>query len=204
MANPFAAPSRAPDPWERMPRENDREWALFVAFRDSAYPQGIAGPMEPRNIARLTRELGEPDQALYELAKAFSWVWRVGFYDRDVDRRKLDLHRCELERAHRDHERIRGKMRKLAELELDKLTQLSETQPDALQLNPTQLKQLLELSCNQDRLAAGEPTARTETVGGPRSLDLSKLNYEQLKQLREIQKAAGSSAIVTTEGESVL
>lgn len=185
-------------PWERQPRENDREWCLFLAYRDSLYPAGLGGAREPRNIARLARDLGEPAQSLYELARTFSWVWRAAHYDRDVDRRQQSLARSEQERVAVEHERLRGKARQLAELELDKLLQLAVTQPDQLAISPRELIRLVEMVFLQDRLATGEATAHVKVSRAGR-MDLAKLNYEQLLQLREIQKIAGGA--ITTTGE---
>lgn len=199
-AMPFAAAPAGQHPWERGARENDRDWACFIMYRDSAYPQGLGGPYEARVIARTARDLGIPPNALAEVARQHHWVWRAAHYDRDVDRRRQELKRTEQERTHIDHARIRAKARQLAELELDKLLELAATSPDKCALAPREVATLLKLVFTQDQLAAGLPTANDDKGRGP---DYGKLDYEQLKQLRDLMKLAGGQIIVQTTGEDV-
>jgi hypothetical protein len=199
-AMPFQAAPAGQHPWERGPRENDRDWACFIAYRDSAYPQGLGGPYEARVIARTARDLGIPPNALAELARQHHWVWRAAHYDRDVDRRRIDLKRTEQERVHIHHARIRGKARQLAELELDKLLEQAVTSPGTCVMAPREVASLLKLVFTQDQLAAGLPTANDDKGKGA---DYGALDLAELKELRRIAAKAGGQIIIQTTGEDV-
>lgn len=192
------------NPWERSVRESDRDWAFFVQYRDSAYPNGPFGEGHQRRIkvTDLAALWGLQPNSLYKVSTNFSWEWRCVHFDRWVDAQRLEANKGLLERTAAAHERLLDTTQRVVELELGKLAARAND-PQTPALRPGELRALMELLIEQQRLLAGQATARVEHTAGL-AVDLTKLTLEELQALHTARERAGIELrAINTSGESV-
>lgn len=177
-------------PWERLPREGDSAWALFLAYRDSAYPKGPTGGFVPRVKTALAEAAGLTPDYMYKLAVEFHWDARAGAWDRELDRRARETDLSDVEYNRRTMLRRLRKLGNLAEMELDKLLTRA-TDPDLPQMTAKELVQTLEFCLKADRLLAEKPTEIVRAEGAWNLEDLSVEDLEALNALRKKAKGGG-------------
>lgn len=176
--------------WERMPRETDSSWALFVTFRDSAYPEGPGGRFQPRNLVPLAEALGLSVTYLRHLSSTFSWFPRAGSYDRALDAAKVEEEIGEAVRVRRRHLRLLSKARLYAENELDKLVGKSQD-PNVASATPREIRELLDMVITKERLLQGEHTDHVLHEGEWKLEDLTLEELEDLDRIRKRAKGGG-------------
>lgn len=184
------------DPWERTPRETDKVWAYFVAFRDMAYPQGISGTFHARDLSALAKDFGFTADYARCLSATHNWFERTGAYDRHVDAKQREAGLSAIQRLAIKHERITSKALAIAEKELDKLAARADNPEGLAALAPRELLALLEWTVKQQRLMTGQGTGDGEP--GSKPLDLNKLGTDDLEALLEMHKKANA---IDTTGE---
>lgn len=196
LVRPFLMAER---PWERQTRETDAQWALFLTFRDMAYPDGPEGRFFPRSGAALAAATGLSEGYLRGLSASFHWYARAGSYDRELERAKTQADISEVQRSRVRHLRMLAKLRSALEGEADKLLQ-RVTDPDSPALTAKELVDCTEKVVKLERLLMGE---HTEHVRVENEWNLEALEYDELKNLDEIRrKARGLPPAEPTDGET--
>jgi hypothetical protein len=176
-----------PRPWERQSRETDAAWALFLAFRDSAYPDGPSGRYVPRNLPPLAEALGIGLRYLRDLSASFHWFIRAGAFDRALDAARAEADISEVKRTRLRHTRLVSKARLALEGELDKWLSRS-TDPDISSMSPKEVMGGLELVVKLERLLVGEHTDHVKVEDG--SWDLEAMSLEDLQALEGLRRKA--------------
>lgn len=181
-------PALESQPWERSPRESDEAWLFFQAYREMAY-RGGPGSYTPRSIGDLARLVGQDREHLKTLSRTHSWHSRASLYDREIDRAKLAQNAQALPEVLAEHRTILKAVRKIVQVEMQKLLEKCEEQGDAV-LRVGDLKSLLEIGLKLDRLTYGEATEIVKLAG---EWDLSGFSLDQLRDLKAMaEKARGS------------
>lgn len=176
----LAYPPDVGQPWARQPRESDQQYAWFLAYRDSAYPKGLEGPFNPRNVEAVAEELGFPPRALAGTADSFAWSWRAHAFDRAIDERKFSAELSEVDLQRAKHSRTWGQLWVGVELEVAKLVRQMEGEAPALK--PKELLALLTKATEMMRLLSGEHTAHVK-VDGP---DYDNLSDDEIAAMRAL------------------
>jgi len=179
-------PAEVLRPWERMDREHDSAWALFMAYRDSGYPDGIGGKLRPRTVRAIAEMAGMNEEYVGEVSRGFHWVQRAGAWDREVDRRKTREDLREVDLIRRRMNRRVEKLSTLLEMEIDKALARA-TDPDMAQMTPKDIVATAEFVTKIERLMAGESTENVSHTG---AWDLEKLTVEELEALDRIRRKA--------------
>lgn len=99
------------NPWERQVKEGEREYAAFLAYRNMSYRDGLDGAYTPRKLSGVALVLGHSTATLQGWAASFCWEERVGAFDRELDRRKVEGAMSQAQRVEFAHARIRDKLR---------------------------------------------------------------------------------------------
>jgi hypothetical protein len=175
------------EPWTRQARESDLQHLWFMYFRDSAYPEGPGGRYEPRRLAQVAEDLGQPLAALQGLAESFAWVVRAAAWDKLVDARRLDAQLTEVDKQRAKHSKTWDLLWTGLENETAKLVQ--QMLGPAPVLKPRELESLLKSATELMRLLKGEAGSITEVKD---QNDYSNLTAEELWQMRTLlDKAKG-------------
>lgn len=172
-------------PWERLPRESDRDAALFRAYLNAGYPDGPGSPARPRDIKALAEFLGVPWADLAGLARAFDWVPRAGAWDRHLDRARARADVSVVVAQREAHGRLALKMRTLAEMELDKLLSRA-MDPSTPALTAKELLAMVDLTIRLERIFSGEETSTPRAQGDLTPTDLARLDIKDLEALYDI------------------
>ena len=176
----LAYPPDVGQPWARQPRESDQQYAWFLAYRDSAYPKGLEGPFNPRNVEAVAEELGFPPRALAGTADSFAWSWRAHAFDRAVDERRFDAELSALDRARAQHTKVLGEAFEIVRNEIVKLKRMAEGEAPALK--PKEALAFMEKVITMQRLLAGEHTSHVK-VDGP---DYGNLSDDEIAAMRAL------------------
>lgn len=171
--------------WERLPRESDRDWYLFMLYRDQAYQ---AGRYQPRNLAEVARTAGVVHSSIQEAAAAFRWVQRAGAWDREVDRREGIAKLSEHERRARAHLRFASKLRGLAEIEIEKVIARAMADQEGPTLKPREIFEAFEVAMKIEAMTGSGGTLAQAQDQTP--ADLEKLEMDDLLKLKEIFEKA--------------
>lgn len=171
--------------WTKLARESDSDWALFLAYRNSAYPEGPQGRFVPRDLLRIATEVGLPLNHVEGLAASFAWARRAGAYDRAVDTARASTTQdTPVDASRRRTERITAKARSLVEKELDKLLEKAERLGEVGALRPAELEKIMQLVFRMEReLHAPKTNEASETLQD--EYDLDSLSIEDLVSLRD-------------------
>lgn len=169
-------------PWERQAREPDDAWALFVAYRDSGYPDGVAGPFRARKVSELAATHDVAYGTLKRLSGEHNWVERAGAFDRELDRRKSESGMSLLDRQRARDNRMVDKMYYFGEVALDTLIARFESGTE----DPTnnEIRQWLGDAIKLKRLINGQST---EIVEVQCRYDLSRLTLEEMETFRALE-----------------
>ena len=175
-------------PWDRLPRETDSAWSLFLVFRDMAYPDGPLGRFVPRNVSAMAGAVGLSVDRLHDLSGTFHWFKRAGAFDQALDRAKTEADISEVSRTRTRHLRLMAKARAALEAELDKWLRRTQD-PEVPTLDPKDVMKGLELIIKSERLLVGEHTDAVRVDRGD-GWDLESLALEDLEALDAIRRKA--------------
>lgn len=175
------------EPWLKLPRESDADFARFRAYLDSGYPSGYSGVFVSRQIGDLAKALGVPVQDVQRHAYSFQWAQRSGAWDREVDKRKRLAELDDVTRLRDAHLRFGKKLRNLSEAELDKMISMSMGQPDAPVLSAKEMLAAGDLALRIERSLASSPGAKDPDV---EQVDLENLGIGDLEELHKILQKA--------------
>lgn len=178
--------SPPPEPWERQARETDQAWALFQAYRDSAYPNGLGEGYVARSVSEFARAGGWLPSQIRTIAQSHQWHERALAYDRHVDSAKTEANLEALPQVLEDHRRILARLRRFVAHELGKWMDTAENSPEPV-TKVRDLKSLLDTAIKLDRLTFGEATEIVKSDGW----DLSGCTLDELRALQEIAKKTG-------------
>lgn len=176
-------------PWERLPREGEGPWALFMAYRDMAWPQGPGHTFVERQISGaggLAEMAGMNADYLHQLSRAYWWKQRAGAWDREVQRRRDAADLSEAEVIRQRQQRRLAKLSNILEIEINKLASRA-SDPDLPQMTPKDIVSTAEFITKQERLMAGESTENVNHTG---AWDLEKLSVDDLAELDRIRRKA--------------
>lgn len=173
--------------WDRIPREADAAWTMFLAFRDMAYPEGPSGRFAPRHLTTLASALGVNVRTVEAYSAQFNWFHRAGEFDRALDSAKTEADFSEARRTRLRHIRLLGKARLALESELDRWLARLGGDPEHSSMSPREVMQGLELVIKSERLVQGEHTDHVKVDG---EWDLDSLTMEDLEGLDQIRRRA--------------
>lgn len=145
--------------YERQPRETDKSWAAFKAYRnmDASERSLRRLVVEHYGKERGTKEFRYRLRAVGNLSSRWRWRERVEAWDAYLD----EVDRRERERAIREmNERHVRMARALIRAAADGLREL-----DPSKLSPTEIRQYFNDGARLERLAMGEPEAVTREDG---------------------------------------
>jgi hypothetical protein len=175
------------EPWARQPFDTDLAWACFQLYLSLAIP---------RRLVDLVKSPGCPLSwgQLQTIAWEDGWADRARRWDSHLDALRFatieEVTREDAKARAERHGKLSRKLQTLGEHELDKwigVASRADGMPGLVQVKD--VIRLIVLGVKTERLALGESTDKIET--GP---DLSALNIDQLRALRELQEAAESKA----------
>lgn len=183
---PAVGPEHA---WERQPRECDQAWALFAAYRDSAYPEGLGGGYVVRHLPDFARA-GQWDlRQIRNIAESFDWANRAIQYDCMVDQARTVVALDQLPEVIDDHKRLLKTLRRLLQDQMGKWLTVCETHAQP-QIKVRELKALLDIGIKLDRLTYGESTEIIKLEG---EWNLEGASLAQLKALRDVAESCGAA-----------
>ena len=145
--------------WERQPREGDKAWGAFVAYRDMPLNERSLRRLvtEYYNVAPGTKRWRNKFRAVSYLSRKWRWRERVEAYDRHLDQIAQEARRRAIEEMNERHIRIaRAMVMKAAERLRDM---------DPAELSPTETRQFFDYGVRLERLALGEPESVTHNEG---------------------------------------
>lgn len=167
----------------RPPTESDQDYALFIAFRDSAYPDGVEGPFIGRNLASFADEY--KGQAIHLVSTRYKWRQRCKDYDNQIEEAKTSVSITEAMEVRRNQ---LGRIKKLSNIvhaELEKLEHLIETQGSGI-FSVKDLITFCQYLEKAENLLTGDVTDRIAVLSN--SYDLERLTLEELEALHSLQK----------------
>jgi hypothetical protein len=168
-------------PYERKRNETDREWRLFVIYRDL--------DDFDRTLEKAAEYAGADVEELELLYKKRGWRKRIDSWTvvQDRARRRATLKQIE---AARERQILLGvNLQKVGGAALQKLADMLRQEPDAT-ISTANVIKLIREGAALERVNLGEPETIIEERKGP-DVDLSKLSLKQLRELREIKKGLG-------------
>ena len=166
-------PSYMLHPWDRRPDEPDEPWGAFIRFRDWAYPEGYDGRYRDRRLSEVAIALQTPSTRLRGWCSSYDWHARAGAFDRELDRRRVEVGLNDLQRVQATHGRILAKASGLVEHALDDLRARVEAGET---LSPGDWTRMCDMVLKAERLHTGQST---ENVSVQHRIDLSKLSYAE-------------------------
>lgn len=161
-------------PWERQPLDTDLSWPLFQDY--------LLQQDRPRSLKPLIRHGAMNWGQLQEIEWAHAWKERAGLWDEFIQRARQATVLTDAGISCR----IRDKMQRLVEQELDRLTRVSDKSNDLGAVRPGELARFAEVAFKIDRLLTGQPTERVEA-----GVDLTSLSIEELRALRRMSQKTG-------------
>lgn len=167
--------TRAPEAWERDPRESDRAFSLFSLYRQTAYPSAVPGNMgvyKPRSMTNFARDVGLSDAYVYHLASQHSWTARCAAYDRVVDRERTRADLSDVERMRELQRDEYADMRETAKLM--RLRLLEALESGTMPVKPSEYVAWMKALHEGERLLNGEATSRTDSRTLAVTLDLTQ------------------------------
>jgi hypothetical protein len=174
-------------PWDRQPNETQEAWARFQAYRDSAYPRGLAGPYVVRPTAEILAEAqGTTAHAIGQTSSRNQWHARAAAYDLWVDHAKQESDHSAIDKMRQRHMAAVVDLTQLVAIERKKLlvVALATEHPT---LTPRDLVALQELAIKHDRLLHGQdPDAPTGQV------DLTEWPVEELQLFHDLLSRNGA------------
>lgn len=174
--------------WERHPCDSDESWEAFRLFRDARPPR------------RLLRAGAGPIGKLHKWYKENAWAERVAAFDMHLDhiwtKEREDTIRLSARHVAAEHIQALTTARRLLQRELDKWLIASEKVEAEGLLSMSEVNKLLDNVVKLDRLIRGESTEKVVT-----DQDLSMLNPEDLRKLRDIRKKMNEKASGRGSGE---
>lgn len=173
------------EPWTRQARESDVQHLWFTYYRDSAYPDGLAGRFVARSLPQVAEDLGYPLATLRGVADSFAWAWRAAAFDRVIDERRQLAEMAQADREREQHGRALSEFHEIARLELAKLKRKAEGEADALR--PSELIKLFETMVKLRRLLADQSTENVQIVD---ELDYEKLTEDELLAYKALRAKA--------------
>jgi len=186
------------NPWERTPDESDDQWLAFEAFRDMAYPEGIAGQFKPRRLRELADRFGWHPTQLTKWGGMNGWHVRAAAFDRHVDALKMKSRVKEIDIVTGQHRRLIANLRIIVENEISKHADMS-MQDIAAITTFEKAADVLERVVKLERLVFGSSTENVAHVEASESevWHLERLTVEELEALETIRrKACGPEPIV--------
>lgn len=183
---PSVDPLASTRPWERMAREGDSAWALFQAYRDLGWPNGLGGGFKVRTVRALAEMAGMNEDHIGQVSRSFHWAQRAGAWDREVCRRRDEAGLSEVQRIRARQVTRLAKLHTLMDLELDKMLARA-SDPDLPQLSASDMAKMAEFVTKYERLLAGEST---ENVAHAGVWDLERLSIEELAELDRLRRKA--------------
>ena len=142
--------------WERLPGENEKQWKLFVTYRDD---EGLE-----RSIAKVADSFGLTYTHTKKLAIKKDWRARAEAWDTDLDKRRLWRQRWAAQKAEKRQMLLGENLQKIAGAELMKLAKQVQESDDAV-LNAKEIATLLKLGVEVERLNIDAPTSITKETG---------------------------------------
>ena len=158
--------------WDRLPEENLRQFAAWVAFRDAPLP---------RSMRAVSKALGVPLPTCYYWSKLLCWHERAAAWDAYVDQAVQSGH---LEAARERGAQIALLREQALSLALREVTsRLADVDSEGHPLTPMSAQALVALLRTIEHLS---PDAAIET---PREeVDLTQLSDEELHRYEELIK----------------
>jgi hypothetical protein len=171
-------------PWERQPRESDREWELFQQWRGMAYPDGLEGPFKARTTKALALTTGVASAALMALVGTRNWCERAAAFDRELDVRRTEAGLNVIERNARRHQRLLDQM--LTSVDMAH-AQFQARVEAGEQMTASEIRQWADTVIKLQRLVTGQST---ENVAVVVLYDLSRLELSELETFRALEAKA--------------
>jgi hypothetical protein len=163
-------------PWGRRPGESDRDYALFISYRDQPIPRDLRRVTYARTIV--------PSQEAGELAKVFAWAERARAYDEHMahirEEARAEVARYSAAERQAATERLAAISGQFVERELLKLLAASLANEGPV-IKPEALLAKVPDVIKSQRLLAGETT---ENTSGPNPFE--GLSVEQLRAIDAI------------------
>lgn len=143
------------DPWARQPRETDKAWEAFMAFRDM--------PLASRSISGAAAIVGRKSTQLRVWSEANMWRSRASAYDGHKDQIQRESDERLIKAMREKHIKIGQTITGLAMSELAKHIKHSR-EVDHPILSATTASVLAEKGLRIERLNRGEPESIHEEV----------------------------------------
>lgn len=145
-------PDRIPEPWERQPRETEKQWAAFVRYRDT--------PIGERSLRQLCGDRTGLIRQMEAWSSKNDWVARCRAWDATLDERNRQARLDKIDRMNARQEAVGA-------ITLSKILQRVNAL-DPSSLPPKSLAALMRAAAHLERVAVGVPatTARHSVDGG--------------------------------------
>lgn len=183
------AAEQAPRPWERNSYESDTQWRCFLRYRNTG---SMNGDTPGRRIKKAVADLeGVHPVDLQKWSVEHGWRERATLYDMHLDSISLEATEKNIRDMHKRHIREARLLQRFAGTEMGKLAAKAEERThDAVDdAKPGDVARIMETGVKLERLSSGEATDHTQTSGG---MDLTKLNVDELKLLKELHQKAST------------
>jgi len=144
--------------WERMPKESDRAFAKFCAYRDMGAQRSLVKLRQPHK-----GEKGWTRRAVEDLCERRRWVSRAAAWDDEQDRARLEAQNRAIAEMTERQARDGLDMQKLARGAMTGwVTKDPQTGQFVLarELSPSETVRLYRVGFDVERMARGEPTER--------------------------------------------
>lgn len=142
------------DPWEKQPKETDKQFEAFQIFRDM--------PQSTRTRTKVAEQLQKSIQLIYRWSKRNNWKERVQAWDRETDRKERQKRLDEIIK-------MRAKHADIAVVMLVKgLKALKEIPEDEIKVSDA--IKMLETGAKLERISRGDVGEVVEERDGGKSL----------------------------------
>jgi hypothetical protein len=136
--------------WRRMKAESDREWNLFVFYRDH---EGLE-----RSVAEVADHFEVDRTEVAKIARKRLWRKRSDAWDEELDKIRLQVARNKVIKMRERQSTLGEDMQKIAEAELLKITRQVVDNPDEVIVDTKTLINLIKAGAELERINRDEPT----------------------------------------------